>query len=112
MKKELNYDYSSCPIRNILANFGDKWSLLVLYHLHLNDIMRFNQLNREMMDCSQKMLSATLKKLEQNNLISRKVYPEVPPHVEYRLTEIGQSLMPHVESLIGWALKHWDSIKA
>ena len=112
MREEHNYDYSTCPIRNVLANFGDKWSLLVLYHLHLNGTMRFNKLNREMMDCSQKMLSATLRRLEQLHLVSRKVYPEVPPKVEYKLTETGQSLMPHVDSLVGWALNHWDIVKS
>jgi DNA-binding HxlR family transcriptional regulator len=61
-----------------------------------------------MSDCSQKMLSQTLKRLEQIGLISRQVYPEVPPRVEYSLTARGQSLMPHVSALIGWALENFD----
>ena len=63
-----------------------------------------------MSDCSQKMLSQTLKRLEQIGLISRQVYPEVPPRVEYSLTARGQSLMPHVSALIGWALEHFEEI--
>ena len=63
-----------------------------------------------MTDCSQKMLSSTLKRLEQMNLIHREVFPEVPPRVEYSLTPIGQSLMPAVDSLIQWALQHFDEV--
>ena len=63
-----------------------------------------------MADCSQKMLSATLKNLEQNNLIHREVYPVVPPRVEYSLTDTGKSLMPAVNSLIDWAKLHFDDV--
>ncbi|MBQ9705980.1 MAG: helix-turn-helix transcriptional regulator, partial [Paludibacteraceae bacterium] len=82
----------------------------VLYQLHDKGTLRFNELHREMADCSQKMLSQTLKRLEQIGLIGRQVYPEVPPRVEYSLTARGQSLMPHVNSLIGWALEHFNEI--
>ncbi len=109
-KKEVNYDYSSCPIRNVVSKFGDKWSFLVLYHLHLSGVMRFGELHRNMADCSQKMLSATLRRLENMGLINRTVYPEVPPRVEYSLKELGQSLMPHVDALIGWAVEHFDEV--
>ena len=110
MTKKVDYDYSNCPIRNIIDKFGDKWSFLVLYHLHLNGTMRFNQLNREMADCSQKMLSSTLRRLEKMKLVNRKVYPEVPPRVEYSLTETGMSLMPHIDGLINWAIEHFDEV--
>ena len=63
-----------------------------------------------MADCSQKMLSATLKNLEQNNLIHREVYPVVPPRVEYSLTDTGKSLMPAANSLIDWAKLHFDDV--
>lgn len=108
--KEINAAYMACPIRNVIDKFGDKWSLLVLYHLHLGGTMRFNELHHNMADCSQKMLSQTLKRLEQINLIHRKVYPEVPPRVEYWLTETGHSLMPVVTQLIDWALQHFDDV--
>ena len=111
---EVKIEYLSCPIRQVISRFGDKWSLLVLYSLNKSDngILRFNELRREMTDCSQKMLSQTLKNLEHYNLVERKVYPEVPPRVEYSLSAIGKSLMPMIEDLIQWALKHFDDIVA
>lgn len=102
--------YANCPIRNIVGRFGDKWSLLVLYNLHTNGCMRFSEIHRRMPDISQKMLTSTLRKLEQDGLLSRKAYPEVPPRVEYTLTPRGASLMPHIVALIGWALENSDAI--
>ena len=110
LQREVDPQYMNCPIRNVIDKFGDKWSLLVLYHLNEQGTLRFNELHRDMSDCSQKMLSQTLKRLEQIGLISRQVYPEVPPRVEYSLTARGQSLMPHVSALIGWALEHFEEI--
>ena len=104
--KPVDPNYLECPIRNVIEKFGDKWSLLVLYHLDVHGTMRFNSIHRDMADCSQKMLSQTLKRLEKYHLISRKLYPEVPPRVEYALTETGKSLMPHINSLIDWAKAH------
>ena len=95
--------YAACPIRNIVDRFGDKWSLLVLYNLHTGGRLRFSEI-------SQKMLASTLRRLEQDGLLSRTVYPEVPPRVEYALTPRGESLMPHLVSLIGWALENFDAI--
>ena len=112
-KKEKIVDagYLSCPIRNVIAQFGDKWSLLVLYYLHqAGGAMRFNELHRRMTDCSQKMLSQTLKNLEKNHLVNRQQFPEVPPRVEYSLTEIGQSLMPSLEGLITWAKENFNQV--
>ena len=111
-EKIVNPEYLTCPIRNVLAKFGDKWSLLVLYHLYVseNGVMRFNELRRNMTDCSQKMLSQTLKNLESNNLVNRKLYPEVPPRVEYSLTDIGKSLIPSLEGLIKWAKENFKSV--
>ena len=110
LQREVDPQYLNCPIRNVIDKFGDKWSLRVLYQRHDKGTLRFNELHREMADCSQKMLSQTLKRLEQIGLISRQVYPEVPPRVEYSLTIRGQSLMPHVSALVGWALEHFDEI--
>ena len=88
---DIKAEYLACPIRNVLSRFGDKWSMLVLYQLHVSEtgILRFNEMRRLMTDCSQKMLSQTLKNLEQCHLVHREVYPEVPPRVEYSLTDIG-----------------------
>lgn len=111
-KKEMNAAYLTCPIRQVVSKFGDKWSLLVLYSLNESKtgVMRFNELRRLMTDCSQKMLSATLKNLEALHLVSRKAYPEVPPRVEYQLTDTGLSLMPFVTQLICWAREHFDEV--
>ena len=109
---DVKSEYLACPIRHVISRFGDKWSMLVLYTINEseNGVMRFNELRRHMSDCSQKMLSQTLKNLEQSNLVSRKVYPEVPPRVEYALTEIGRSLMPNISALIAWAQEHFDDV--
>jgi len=85
---------------------------LVLYMLHTNEtgVLRFNEIRRLMTDCSQKMLSQTLKNLEQSHLVHREVYPEVPPRVEYSLTETGRSLMPAIIALIDWGKEHFDEV--
>ncbi|MCI7597395.1 MAG: helix-turn-helix domain-containing protein [Prevotella sp.] len=112
MKKEANPEYLTCPIRQVISRFGDKWSLLVLYTLDRSQtgVMRFNELHAHMSDCSQKMLSKTLKDLQASHLVGRKVYAEVPPRVEYRLTDVGQSLIPTLDQLIGWAKTHFDEV--
>ncbi|MFG6426461.1 winged helix-turn-helix transcriptional regulator [Lepagella muris] len=100
-----------CPIRNVLARIADKWSLLVLYTLsQQNDPMRFKALQRAIPDISQKMLTSTLRTLEQDGFIVRKAYAEVPPRVEYQSTERAASLMPHLNALFGWAIDHMQSI--
>jgi len=110
--KEVNVEYFMCPIRQVISKFGDKWSLLVLFHLHRSatGVMRFSEFQHQMTDCSQKMLSQTLNNLEANHLVSRKVYPVVPPKVEYSLTETGRSLMPSIEGLIKWAQENFDKV--
>lgn len=109
---EAKKEYLNCPIRQVISRFGDKWSLLALYTIHTSETgtLRFNELRRSMSDCSQKMLSSTLRNLEHSNLVNRKVYAEVPPRVEYSLSEVGQSLMPPVNSLISWALDHFNDV--
>ncbi len=102
--------FPKCPIRNILSRIGDKWAMLVLYTLERNGTMRFNDLYRGIPDISQKMLTATLKTLTEDGLISRTLYPGVPPRVEYSLTDRGCSLLPHLDSLIGWAIENFDAI--
>lgn len=100
-----------CPIRDLLGQIGDKWSVLTLLELHKKEVMRFNELSKAIPDVSQKMLTVTLRALEGHNLATRTIYPEVPPRVEYRLTDVGKSLMPHIEALIAWAMEHKDCAK-
>jgi len=72
--------------------------------------MRYKELNAAIPDISQKMLSSTLKRLEEDKLINRKMYPEIPPRVEYSLTNSGKEFMPAVEMMVSWALEHFEEI--
>ena len=99
-----------CPIRNILARLGDKWSLLVLYTLSQKERMRFGDLRRAVPDISQKMLTVTLRTLEEDGFVTRTIYPEVPPRVEYALTARAFSLLPHIQSLVAWAKENMEPI--
>ena len=99
-----------CPIRNILARISDKWSLLVLYTLNQESVMRFNTLQKSIPDISQKMLAVTLKTLEEDGVVNRKVYAEVPPKVEYSLTDRALSLLPCINSLIDWGKENMEAI--
>ncbi|MDE6545843.1 MAG: helix-turn-helix transcriptional regulator [Paramuribaculum sp.] len=105
--------YPDCPIRNVLARICDKWSLLVIYTLAREDRpVRFKELQRLVADISQKMLTSTLRTLEEDGYVTRTVYPEVPPRVEYALTERARSLMPIVNALLAWSLDNMDAILA
>lgn len=101
-----------CPVRNVLDRVGDKWSILVISVLGERGTLRFNQLNTEIGNISQKMLTVTLKTLEADGLISRKMYPQIPPRVEYTLTELGESLLPALAHLTHWAHEHMPAIMA
>ena len=102
--------YPDCPIRNILNRISDKWTLLVLYTLNSHESMRFKDLAAELQDISHEMLVLTLRTLETDGLVERKVYAEVPPRVEYSLTERSHSLFPIINQLIQWAKDHMDEI--
>ncbi len=101
----------NCPVRNVLDRLGDKWSILVLLSLHANGTMRFSGIHRSIEDISQRMLTVTLRTLESDGLVARKVYAEVPPRVEYTVTAMGESLIPHINSLVGWAVENMASIE-
>ena len=102
--------FPSCSIRHILDRCGDKWSILIISILGHVGKQRFNELNQQIGDISQKMLTVTLRSLEADGLISRKLYPEIPPRVEYELTDLGRSLLPHIEQLAQWAEQNMDCI--
>ena len=111
LKTDVNYAlFPQCPIRNVLSRIGDKWSMLVLFTLEKYGVLRFNGLNLYIPDISKKMLSTALKVLEADGLVARKVYAEVPPRVEYSLTERGLSLIPLINSLIDWAAENMEDI--
>ena len=102
--------FPNCPIRNILSRIGDKWSMLVLYTLETVEAKRFKELQRNIPDISQKMLTATLKMLEADGLVKREAFAEVPPRVEYSLSDKGKTLLPHINALISWATDNMDDI--
>jgi DNA-binding HxlR family transcriptional regulator len=105
MQKKLGiiYDSKNCPVRQVLDRIGDKWSTLVILQLGENEVMRFNELSQTIGDISQKMLTTTVRNLEADGLISRKMYAEIPPKVEYRLTPLGVSLLPLIRDMVSWA---------
>ena len=102
--------FPDCPIRNVLSRVGDKWSLLVLYSLQHREPMRFKELQRQIPDISQKSLTQTLRKLEVDGFVTREVFPEVPPRVEYSLTPLALSFLPFVENMIKWATENMEEI--
>ncbi|MCZ8196871.1 MAG: helix-turn-helix domain-containing protein [Flavobacterium sp.] len=112
-KAKINdWNIQDCPVRTVLDKFGDKWSILILLILGQNTKMRFNELNKEIDDISQKMLTVTLRSLEADGLVNRTIYPEIPPRVEYEITPLGKSLVPHIDTLSKWAIENLNTIKA
>lgn len=109
-KEETGSVMEMCPVRNVIARFGSKWAILTLLVIGSQDVVRFNELNRLIPDISSRVLSSTLRTLEADGLIDRKVYAEVPPKVEYRLTEVGKSLLPLIQQLTDWALNNMKTV--
>jgi DNA-binding HxlR family transcriptional regulator len=89
-----------------MDRFGDKWSILLINTLSENGIMRFNELSTCIEGISLKVLSSTLHILEEDGFVSRKVYAEVPPKVEYELTQLGQEMIPYIQSIYDWAIQN------
>ena len=104
--------YPNCPVRNVLSRVGDKWSMLILFTLESHPTIRFKELQRNIPDISQKILTATLKTLEADGLVKREVFPEVPPRVEYSLTAKGLSVLPLIDNLLTWASDNMEDIIA
>ncbi len=101
-----------CPVRNVLDRVGDKWSILIISILGECGTLRFNELNHLIGNISQKMLTVTLKTLEADGLVARRMYPQIPPKVEYNLTPLGESLLPAIDSLTQWAKVNMPAILA
>ena len=104
-------DIDHCPVRNVISHISGKWPILILCILAENETTRFNAISKAIPDISSKVLSNTLKSLEADGLVERILYAEIPPRVEYSLTDLGKSLMPILGNLIGWALRHFDNFK-
>lgn len=96
----------SCPIEHTVNLIGHKWKVLIIRNLHNNGTQRFSELSKGINGISQKMLTQQLRQLETDGIIERKVYPEVPPRVEYSLTDLGTSLKPILEAMNTWGIEH------
>ncbi|OLF18964.1 winged helix-turn-helix transcriptional regulator [Actinophytocola xanthii] len=104
-------EYGACPVTDVLRRIGDKWTVLVVVLLGRRR-HRFNELHRSVDGISQRMLTRTLRTLEQDGLVEREVHPTVPPSVEYGLTPLGRSLLPPLSGLADWAVAHHGEITA
>lgn len=104
--------FPACPVRNILARLCDKWALLVFYILDKSNkrSMRFKELKQFMPDITQRMLSMTLRTLEEDGYVTRTAYAEIPPRVEYALTERAKSLKPILDSLLKWSVENMEGV--
>jgi DNA-binding HxlR family transcriptional regulator len=99
-------------VRELLTKIGDKWTIFVILSLHLlGDRARFSELERSVPGISQRMLAATLKNLERDGLAIRELFPEVPPRVEYELTDVGRSLLLPTQELVDWAKENWARVR-
>ncbi|MFT3825493.1 MAG: helix-turn-helix domain-containing protein [Chitinophagaceae bacterium] len=102
--------HKNCHIRHVLDRLGDKWSILIVTMLGEEEKLRFNEISNRIGDISQKMLTVTLRSLEADGLVTRQFYAEIPPRVEYALTDLGRSLLPLIEGLAEWAMKNLEAI--
>lgn len=98
-------DLPACPVETTLMLIGDKWKVLILRDL-MNGTMRFGELKKSIGTVSQKVLTAQLRDMEEKGLLTRKVYAEVPPRVEYTLTETGYSLKPVLDAMWAWGAEY------
>jgi len=99
-------------VRELLTKVGDKWTIFVVLSLDLlGGRARFSELERAVPGISQRMLSTTLKNLERDGLATRKVFPEVPPRVEYEMTKLGKSLLRPTQGLVDWAKENWEDVR-
>jgi len=102
---------AGCPSRDLLSRIGDKWTALIFRCL-ARRTLRYNELQREVSGISQKMLTQTLRALEHDGLVTRKVYPVIPPMVEYSLTPLGRTLVRPLHAICHWAEHHLPKIEA
>lgn len=108
MAKKLDYKY--CKAAPMLEWIGNKWALVVLVKVSENEPVRFNELYRNIPSISEKVLSQVLKQLTTDGIIDRKLFPDVPPRVEYTVSGFGKTLLPHVKALIDWGQTNFDRI--
>ena len=108
----MDVPHSRClAVREVLNRVGDKWSVFVVAMLG-DGPRRFSDLRRAIEGVSQRMLTLTLRGLERDGLVTRTVYPTIPPRVEYKLTKLGRTLIPPIRALASWSAKNRESIQA
>lgn len=100
-----------CPIRDVLERMGDRWSMLILFTLGDHERLRFSALKNEIGDISQRMLSQTLRRLEQDGLVSRTAFATIPPRVDYALTPMGHSFLVPMHKLLQWAEQNHEQVR-
>lgn len=98
---------SRCPVETTLTVIGGRWKVLILREL-FQGVKRFGELHRSIHGITQKMLTQQLREMENDGILNRKVYPEIPPKVEYSLTALGKSLKPVLDAMHGWGTKHQE----
>ena len=108
MAKKLDYEY--CKAAPMLEWMGNKWALVVLLKVSENEPVRFNELYRTIPAISEKVLSQVLRQLYTDGILDRQLYPDVPPRVEYSVSDFGKTLLPHVNALINWGRENFDQI--
>lgn len=99
-----------CPVRDVLDRVTDRWSILVIVEL-AEDALRFGSLAERIPDVSERMLSKTLRQLQEDGLVTRHSFNEMPPRVEYELTDLGRSLLAPISAMTDWAATHHDQVR-
>lgn len=107
MNEELEKKFN-CPVEATISQIGGKYKAVILYHLLNNELLRFNEIQKQMPQATAKMLSRQLRELETDGLVHREVYPVVPPRTEYSLTERGKTLAPIINEIYDWGRAYMD----
>ena len=115
----MNYNHNSLEFRNknytctfeiTMDLIGGKWKPIIIWHLGTKGTLRFNEIRKLLPQITQKMLTQQLRELEADNLVARRVYPQVPPKVEYSLTELGETLMPILSMMCTWGGEYYNQL--
>ena len=109
LTEENKYCIGSCPVIATLEVIGGKWKPAILWELQNEDVLRFGQLKKKLMTITQKMLTQQLRELENDRIIERKIFAEIPPRVEYRISSYGKTLSPVLNEMAKWGFQHVDS---
>ena len=102
MKRNIYNCNDGCPIESTLQIISGKWKSIILYHLYKESVCRFSELQKKIPACSRRMLSLQLQELEKDGIISKTIYPVIPPKTEYKLTKFGSTLIPIITAMEAW----------